>query len=205
MIKKIAYVLCFLLLFSCKHKQGGGDESQVIQKKVYIKSMTVISESVDIDDWKVTIPYTSRALDKDDFGVVLSLPSASFSISPLPLKIEGGKSAKVVVTGSELSQEVEVCMRKAEHTVNFMKPQDGFLTLLDEENKQISTGSKISDGNILTLSASSSKADFVVDCYKINGKRLFWGKGNTTLEVKEDLNIEVFFTEKNKFSFVYMN
>lgn len=202
MIKKIAYVLCFLLLFSCKHKQGGGDESQVIQKKVYIKSMAVISESVDIDEWKVTIPYTSRALDKSDFDVVLSLPSASFSISPLPLKIEGGKSAKVVVTGSELSQEVEVCMRKAEHTVNFMKPQDGFLTLLDEENKQISTGSKISDGNILTLSASSSKADFVVDCYKINGKRLFWGKGNTTLEVKEDLNIEVFFTEKNKFSFV---
>lgn len=202
MIKKIAYFLCFLLLFSCKHGAKDEKESQIIQKKVYIKSMTIASEAVNIDDWSVTIPYTSRALDKDDFAVVLSLSNASYSISPLPLKIEGGGKAKVVVSGAGLSQEIEVSMRRDEHTVNFKNPQSGSLVVLDDEDKPMSTGATVSDGSIVTLTATPPMEALVVDCYKINGKRLFWGKSNAKLEVKEDLNIEVFFTEKHRFSFV---
>lgn len=201
MIKKIAYFLCFLLLFSCKHNvenEGG----EVSQKKVYIKSMSVTSEVVNVEDWHVTIPYTSRALEKTDFAVVLSNPNATFTINPLPLKIEAGGSAKVTVTSTQLSQQIEVSMREREHTVNFIRPQTGFLSILDEEGTQISTGTKILDGSLLTLSANPSTDDFAVDCYKINGKRVFWGKSTAILELKEDLNIEVFFTEKHKFSFV---
>ena len=156
--------------------------------------MTIASEAVNIDDWSVTIPYTSRALDKDDFAVVLSLSNASYSISPLPLKIEGGGKAKVVVSGAGLSQEIEVSMRRDEHTVNFKNPQSGSLIVLDDEDKPMSTGATVSDGSIVTLTATPPMEALVVDCYKINGKRLFWGKSNAKLEVKEDLNIEVFFT-----------
>lgn len=202
MVKKIAMFLCFLVLFSCKHRAGNGGEGQVIQKKVYIKSIKVVSETVDMDKWKVTVPYKSRALEKEDFDVVLSIPNIAFSINPLPLKISAGGKAKVVVSGTQLSQEIEINMRKHEHTVNFVKPQSGFLNILDEENNAISTGNTVSDGTILTLSANPSTDAFVVDYYKINGKKCLWGKNKSALEVKEDLNIEVFFIEKHRFSFV---
>jgi hypothetical protein bfra3_19865 len=201
-IKKIALFLCFLLLFSCKHKQGSGGSGEVNQKRVYIKKMSVTSEAVNLEDWKVTIPYTSRALGKNDFNVVLSESNVSFSISPLPLKIGAGGNAKIVVTSTKLSQEIEVSMRKNEHTVNFKKPETGYLSVLDEENKTIATGATVSDATLLTLQANPPTDALVVDYYKINGKKRFWGKGTTTIEVKEDLNIEVFFIEKHRFSFV---
>lgn len=200
-MKKIACFLAVFILFSCRHKAENNGNVQNSQK-VYIKSMTVASEPVSVEEWKVTIPYTSRALEKSDFGVVLSDPSATFSISPLPLNIEAGKSAKVVVTSVQLSQEIEIRMRASSHIVNFVKPKTGFLSVLDEENRPVSTGSAVSDGIFLTLSANPSTDAFAVDYYKVNGKKLLWGKSEAKLEVKEDINIEVLFVEKHKFSFV---
>ena len=201
MVKKIVWLFGLLLLFSCKHN-AENEGSHVEQKKVYIRSIAIASETVDVEKWKVTIPYTSRALDKSDFNVILSDTKASFSISPLPLKIEGGQTAKVVVNSTKLSQEIEISMRNHKHTVNFVNPQAGFLRIVDEENNQIAQGAKISDGTLLSLTANPSNNTSVVDYYKINGKRTLWGRNIATLEVKEDLNIEVFFTEKHKFSFV---
>lgn len=199
MIKKVMWLLGFFLLFSCKHK---AEEVNQTNQKVYIKSMSVASQAVDIEEWKVTVPYNSKALELGDFDVVLSFPNASFSISPLPLKISAGKSAKVVVTSNQLSQEVEITMRNEEHTVNFVNPSDGFLVIRDEESKPITTGAKVVDGTVLTLSATPHVEPFVVDYYKINGKRCLWGKTDVEFEVKEDLNIEVSFIERHRFSCV---
>ncbi|MGP1521133.1 MAG: SUMF1/EgtB/PvdO family nonheme iron enzyme [Treponema sp.] len=200
MMKKIILLFSLCSLFSCNHKTE--NEGNKINQKVYVKSMYVASEKVDIDKWKVTIPYKARALEKNDFKVELSIPNENFNISPLPLNMSAGGSAKVVVNTRSSSQEVEITMRMNEHVVNFKKPQSGFLNIYDEEKNLISTGVTVSDGTLLTLSANPPSDVFVVDCYRINGKRLFWGKNSIQFEVKEDLNIEVFFTEKHKFSFV---
>ena len=195
-----------LALFSCKQRTTATENNgeQEVAEKAYIKSVSVLGQDVDIKTWKVAVPYKNRALEAADFSVQLSCKGANVTISPLPLKIEAGSSAKVMISDAKysLSQEIELTMDVSTHKVKFTVPQDGYFTVLDEENKPVNNDEEVSNSTVLTLNATPKTSQFVVDCYKINGKKMFYGKSPVKLEVREDVNIEVSFVEKHKLSFV---
>lgn len=202
-MKKIILILALVLLFSCKHKE---DEipQQEKPKQAYIKTVSVASQNVDIDTWKVSIPYKSRAIDKDDFDVKFSIPNVDFTISPMPLTIEAGKSATATISSPNLlkPQQIEITMEKSEHILHIVKPQDGFFTVKDEEGNVMADGASCSNGTIIKLNANPKLDTHTVDCYTINGKRMFYGKELVEFEVREDITIKVSFVKKDELSFV---
>lgn len=194
-----------LALLSCKQRtHSSNNEVQDIGEKAYIKSVSVLGRDVDVTTWKVDIPYKKGALEADDFSVQLSIKNATVAISPLPLKIQAGSSERITIRSDKhsLVQEVELTMSSPTHKVNFKMPQNGFFTVNDETNQAVANGGEVSDCEVITLNATPQTDSFVVDCYKINGKKMFYGKSPVTLEVREDVNIEVSFVEKHRLSFV---
>lgn len=201
-MKKIILFLALVLLFSCKHKNN--ELPQEERKQAYIKAVSIASQKVDIEAWSVSIPYKPRALDKDDFSITFSIPDVDFTISPLPLRIVAGQKATVTISSANLSksQEIQVHMEENEHTVHIVKPNSGFLNVTNEDGEVVADGQKCGNSAILKLNANPPDDAHVVDCYVINGKKMFYGKNLVDFEVREDLTIKVLFVEKNKLSFV---
>ena len=205
-MKKFLYFsFLVFLVFSCKHKAK--DDGRYSPKKVevlHVKKVTVAGEDVDMESWKARIRYRERALEKNDFEFLLSIKGAPIDISPLPLKIRGGESARVTISSPSygLSQKLEITMDRSQHKVHFSQPSEGNLKVVLEDGSQVLDGADVDNSTILKLIANHTSGDYVVDSFIINGKKMLYGKNPAMLEVRDDVDIKVSFTKKVELSFV---